>query len=219
MCANQECYCTLRASALCVCYSTSTVSSHSVSSCFDGYCSTVQGWLDWCEVDLGFAELSFIQIGLCVPCVFVLYSPVSLSSCPFFGHSALPPPRSGSASRVSPQSCQSLRASALKRAVCALFVCYCTLCVQTKSASALCVLQRAAFATARCLLAVWCSVVQGGVVCCSVLQCAAVWCGVVQCGAVWCDVGQCAAVWCSVVRCDAVWRSVVRCGTVCCNVV
>ena len=29
---------------------------------FDGYCSTVQGLLDWFEVDLGFTELSLIQI-------------------------------------------------------------------------------------------------------------------------------------------------------------
>ena len=49
----------------------------------DGYCSTVQGLLDWFEVDLGFTELSFIQIDLCVLCDFVLYSRVSLSSCPF----------------------------------------------------------------------------------------------------------------------------------------
>ena len=34
----------------------------------DGYCSTVQGLLDWFEVDLGFTELSFIQIDLCVLC-------------------------------------------------------------------------------------------------------------------------------------------------------
>jgi len=33
---------------------------------FDGYCSTVQDLLDWFEVDLGFTELSFIQIDLCV---------------------------------------------------------------------------------------------------------------------------------------------------------
>ena len=63
----------------------------------DGYCSTVQGLLDWFEVDLGFTELVFIQIDLCVLCVFVLYSRVSLSSCPFFGNPALPPPRGGSA--------------------------------------------------------------------------------------------------------------------------
>ena len=31
---------------------------------FDGYCSTVQGLLDWFEVDLGFTKLSFIQIHL-----------------------------------------------------------------------------------------------------------------------------------------------------------
>jgi len=50
----------------------------------DGYCSTVQGLLDWFEVDLlGFTEFSFIQIDLCVLCVLVLYSRVSLSSCPF----------------------------------------------------------------------------------------------------------------------------------------
>jgi len=49
----------------------------------DGYCSTVQGLLDWFEVDLGFTKLLLIQIGLYVMCVLVLYSPVSLSSCPF----------------------------------------------------------------------------------------------------------------------------------------
>ena len=49
----------------------------------DGYCSTVQGLLDWFEVDFGFTELSFIQIDLCVLCDFVLHSRVSLSSCPF----------------------------------------------------------------------------------------------------------------------------------------
>jgi len=48
------------------------------STFFDGYC-TVQGLIDWFEVDLGFTELSFIQIVLCVLCVFVLYSRVSLS--------------------------------------------------------------------------------------------------------------------------------------------
>jgi len=52
----------------------------------DGYCSTVQGLLDWFEVDLGFTELSFIQIDLCSLCVFVLYSRVSLSSCSFTRH-------------------------------------------------------------------------------------------------------------------------------------
>jgi len=36
----------------------------------DEYCSTVQGLLDWFEVDLGFTELSFIQIDSCVLCVF-----------------------------------------------------------------------------------------------------------------------------------------------------
>jgi len=35
----------------------------------DGYCSTVQGSLDWFEVDLGFTELLFIQIDLRVLCV------------------------------------------------------------------------------------------------------------------------------------------------------
>jgi len=38
----------------------------------DGYCSTVQGLLDLFEVDLGFIELLFIQIDLCVMFVFVL---------------------------------------------------------------------------------------------------------------------------------------------------
>jgi len=50
----------------------------------DGYCSTVQGLLDWFEVDFGFTKLLSIQIDLCVMCVFVLYPPLSLSCCPFW---------------------------------------------------------------------------------------------------------------------------------------
>jgi len=45
--------------------------SHGRHIFLDGYCSTVQGLLDWLEVDLGFTELLFIQIDLCVLCVFV----------------------------------------------------------------------------------------------------------------------------------------------------
>jgi len=44
-------------------------------SFLDGYCSTVQGLLDWFESDLGFTELLFIQIDLRVMFVFVFYSP------------------------------------------------------------------------------------------------------------------------------------------------
>jgi len=73
---------------------------------FDGYCSTVQGLLDWFEVDFGFTELSYIQID-CVFCVFLFSTPASHSLLELLGHSALPPPRGGSASRVSPQFCQS----------------------------------------------------------------------------------------------------------------
>ena len=40
-------------------------------------------------------------------CVFLFSTPASHSPLFLFGHSALPPPRGGSASRVSPQSCQS----------------------------------------------------------------------------------------------------------------
>ena len=43
-------------------------------SLLDGYCSTVQGLLDCFELDLGFTELLFIQIHLCVMRVLVLYS-------------------------------------------------------------------------------------------------------------------------------------------------
>jgi len=39
----------------------------------DGYCSTLQGLLDWFLVDLGLNELLFIQIDLCVMCVFVVF--------------------------------------------------------------------------------------------------------------------------------------------------
>ena len=72
-------------------------------SFLDGYCSTVQGLLDWFEVDLGLTELLFIQIDLCVLCVFVLFSPVLLSSCPFLNILQCLPRVVG----VCPQSCQS----------------------------------------------------------------------------------------------------------------
>ena len=36
------------------------------ASILDGYCSTARSLLEWFEVDLGFTELLFIQIGLCV---------------------------------------------------------------------------------------------------------------------------------------------------------
>ena len=35
----------------------------------DGYCSTVQGLLDWFEVDVGVTKLLLIQTDLCVVCV------------------------------------------------------------------------------------------------------------------------------------------------------
>ena len=41
---------------------------HDVNIILDGYRSTVQGLLDWFEVDVGFTERLFIQIGLCVMC-------------------------------------------------------------------------------------------------------------------------------------------------------
>ena len=40
--------------------------SHVTQSFLDGHCSTLQGLLDWFEVDLGFAKLLFIQTDLCV---------------------------------------------------------------------------------------------------------------------------------------------------------
>ena len=54
-----------------VCCSVGTVQLHTP---LDGYCSTLQGLLDWFEVDLGFTELLFIQTKACVLCVFVFYS-------------------------------------------------------------------------------------------------------------------------------------------------
>jgi len=61
-------------SCVCVCI------VYKLCTFLDGYCSTVQGLLDWFEVNLGFTELLFVQIDLCVMCGFVLYSRVSLSS-------------------------------------------------------------------------------------------------------------------------------------------
>jgi len=61
---------------MCVCECASSL------NLLDGYCSTVQGLLDWFQVDLGCTKLLFIQIDLCVLCIFVFYS-LSFSSCPF----------------------------------------------------------------------------------------------------------------------------------------
>jgi len=47
----------------------------------DGYCSTVQSLLDWFEVDLRFTELLFIQIDLCVMCVYWAYPYLCDTSC------------------------------------------------------------------------------------------------------------------------------------------
>ena len=50
-------------------YSKTTETGRFVLTFLDGYCGTVQDLLDWFEEDLGFTELSFIQIDLCVLCV------------------------------------------------------------------------------------------------------------------------------------------------------
>jgi len=75
----------------------------------DGYCSAVQGLLNWFKVDLGFTKLCVFRL-ICVPCDFMISSFVSslsfCSSLVLFGRLALPPPRGVSVSRVSPQSCQ-----------------------------------------------------------------------------------------------------------------
>ena len=41
------------------------------ASSLGGNCSTVQGLLDWFEVDLGLTKLLFIQIDLCGLCMYV----------------------------------------------------------------------------------------------------------------------------------------------------
>ena len=79
-------------SALCRIY-TIERALYSTQTVLDGYCSPLQAVLDCFEVDLGFTELSFIQIDLCVLCDFVLYSRVSLSSCPFLEFCTASPAR------------------------------------------------------------------------------------------------------------------------------
>jgi len=53
-------------------------------SCFYGYCSTVQGLLDWFEVDLGFSELVLFRL-ICVLCVFLISIAITISSLVFSG--------------------------------------------------------------------------------------------------------------------------------------
>jgi len=56
---------------------------HELAAFLDGYCSTVQGMLDWFEVDLGFIEHLFRLI--CVFCVFLFSTPASHSPLVLFG--------------------------------------------------------------------------------------------------------------------------------------
>jgi len=72
----------------------------------DGYCGTVQGLLDWFEVDLRFPELVLFR-SICVLSVFLSPTLSSRSSLVLYGRLALPPPRGGSTSRASPQSLES----------------------------------------------------------------------------------------------------------------
>ena len=81
MCAHAHTY-THMCICMCICADVRVMWPRHVT-CLDGYSSTVQGLLDWFEVDLGFTKLWFIQIDLCVMCLFNLYSPPSLSSCLF----------------------------------------------------------------------------------------------------------------------------------------
>ena len=55
----------------------------------DGYSSTIQGLLDWFDVDLGLTNLLLFRL-ICV--LFVSFALLLLSPCPFWT-SALPPPR------------------------------------------------------------------------------------------------------------------------------
>ena len=62
------------------------------------------------------------------------------------------------------------------------------------------------FRVVQCV-AVYCSVLQGGVVCCNVLQCVAVCYSVLQASVVCCSVVQCGALWRSVVQCCSVLQT------------
>jgi len=57
-----------------ICVLSVLVISIHMYSFLDGYCSAVQGLLDWFEVDLGFTELLFIQIDLRIVCFDDLHS-------------------------------------------------------------------------------------------------------------------------------------------------
>jgi len=52
--------------AVCTCTQDFVCEPHDMHSFLDGYCSTLQGLLDWFEVDLRFTKLLFIQTDLCV---------------------------------------------------------------------------------------------------------------------------------------------------------
>ena len=57
--------------------------SRIVHSFLDGYCSTVQGLLEWFKVDLGFTELLLIHIGRVE--LFILEIPIELTFEVIFG--------------------------------------------------------------------------------------------------------------------------------------
>jgi len=66
-------------------------------------CSTVQELLDWFEADLGFTKLFLFRF-ICVLCAVLSPTLSSPSPLVLFRRLSLPPPRGGSASRVSPRA-------------------------------------------------------------------------------------------------------------------
>ena len=58
------CVCVVSMCGVCVCYDCVLFAGIGLfeTAFLDGYCSTVQGLLEWFEVDLRFTELLFIQI-------------------------------------------------------------------------------------------------------------------------------------------------------------
>ena len=74
-----------------------------------GYCSTVQGLLDWCEVDLGFTEL------LPSSCLFNVHLDTVFAVCSTLQHTATHSKKNARHCRMLQKKCKTLQYTAIHR--------------------------------------------------------------------------------------------------------
>ena len=171
-------------------------------------------------------------MNLCVLCVFVLYSRVSLSSCPFLNILHCLPRAVGApleaaldlVSRMSPCGAHNTHACCARSndhllQYCGVLQCVAVCCSVLQCATVCCMVLQCVGIWGTYQLPTRALIQKHyGAVCCRVLQCVAVCCSVLQRGAACCIVMHYGAACCSLLQCATVFRSVLHCVAVCCIV-